>query len=128
MRRCGACKKRWEELVSEEDCVFCKIVRGEMESKVVHDEEEVLAFEDISGKAPVHMLVVPKEHVSSLTEVRKLLSAVTKRLFEVAQTVAEKMDIAESGYVFRINNGPDAGQDVFHLHAHVMGGERLKMP
>ncbi len=114
--------------MSEDDCVFCKIVRGEMESEVVHDEEEVMAFEDISGKAPMHVLVVPKEHVSSLAEVGRLPDAVTKRLFEVAQEVAEKMDVAESGYVFRINNGFDAGQEVFHLHAHVMGGERLGMP
>jgi histidine triad (HIT) family protein len=128
LRRFGAYEKRREEPVSEDDCVFCKIVRGEMESEVVHDEEEVLAFEDISGQAPVHVLVVPKEHVSSLAEVGKLSDAVTKRLFEVAREVAEKMDIAESGYVLRINNGPDAGQEVFHLHAHVMGGERLGMP
>ncbi len=128
MRRFGAYEKRWEEPVSENDCVFCKIVRGEMESEVVHDEEGVLAFEDISGQAPVHVLVVPKEHVSSLEEVGKLPDAVAKRFFEVAQEVAQKMDVAESGYVFRINNGPDAGQEVFHLHAHVMGGERLGMP
>lgn len=128
MRRFGAHEKRWEESMSENDCVFCKIVRGEMEAEVVHDEEELLAFEDISGKAPVHVLVVPKEHVSSLEEVGKLPDAVAKRLFEVAQEVARKMDVAESGYAFRINNGPDAGQEVFHLHAHVMGGERLGMP
>ena len=128
MRRFGTYEERWEEPVSEDDCVFCKIVRGEMESEVVHDEEEVLAFEDISGKAPMHVLVVPKEHVSSLAEVGRLSDVVTKRLFGAAQEVAEKMGVAESGYVFRINNGPDAGQEVFHLHAHVMGGERLGMP
>lgn len=114
--------------MSENDCIFCKIARGEMESEVVHDEEGVLAFRDISGKAPVHVLVIPKEHVSSLAEIRKLPEVVAKRIFEVAQEVAEKMDVADSGYAFRINNGPDAGQEVFHLHAHVMGGKRLGMP
>ncbi len=128
MRRFTAREERWEEPVSKDDCVFCKIVRGEMEAEVVHDEEDVLAFEDISGKAPVHVLVVPKEHVSSLAEVGKLPDAVTKRLFEVAQEVAEKMGVAESGYAFRINNGSDAGQEVFHLHAHVMGGRKMEMP
>ncbi len=114
--------------MSGNDCIFCKIVSGEIESEVVHDEEEVLAFQDISGKTPVHVLVVPKEHVSSLAEVGRLPDAVTKRLFEVAQEVAQEMGVADSGYVFRVNNGPDAGQEVFHLHAHVMGGERMEMP
>jgi histidine triad (HIT) family protein len=110
--------------MSENECIFCKIVSGETESEVVHDEEGVLAFKDISAKAPVHALVIPKEHVSSIEEVGELSAAVTKRLFEVA----EKTGVAESGYVSRINNGPDSGQEVFHLHAHVMGGRRTGMP
>jgi histidine triad (HIT) family protein len=114
--------------MSENDCMFCKIVNGEMESEVVHDEEEVLAFLDINGKAPVHVLVIPKEYVSSLEEVRKLPDGVVKRIFEVAQEVAEKMDVARSGYAFRINNGRDAGQEVFHLHAHIMGDRKMGMP
>jgi histidine triad (HIT) family protein len=111
--------------MSKNDCVFCKIVRGEM----VHDEEEVLAFEDISQKAPVHVLVVPKhkEHVFSMAEMGELPDALGKRLFEVAQRVAEEMGIPESGYAFRVDNGPDAGQEV-HLLSHVMGGKRLGMP
>jgi histidine triad (HIT) family protein len=114
--------------MSENDCIFCKIVSGEAESEVVHDEEEVMAFTDISGKAPVHVLIIPKEHVSSLDEVGRLTDRVVKRIFEVAQEVAEKMGIAGSGYAFRINNGPDARQEVFHLHAHVMGGRKMGMP
>ncbi|QIN78807.1 HIT domain-containing protein [Rubrobacter marinus] len=114
--------------MSDDGCVFCKIVRGEMEAKVVRDEDGVLAFHDIDGRAPVHVLVIPKEHVSSLAEIGRLPDGVAKRLFEVAQEVAEEEGVAESGYAFRINNGPDAGQEVFHLHAHVMGGERVRMP
>ena len=114
--------------MSENDCIFCKIVSGEIEADVVRDEDGVLAFRDINGRAPVHVLVIPKEHVSSLAEVGALPDGVAKRLFEVAQAVAEGEGVAESGYAFRINNGPDAGQEVFHLHAHVMGGERLGMP
>lgn len=83
---------------------------------------------EISGKAPVHVLVIPKEHVSSLEEVGRLPDGVTKRIFEVSQEVAEKMGIAESGYAFRINNGPDSRQEVFHLHAHVIGGRKMGMP
>ena len=114
--------------MSDENCVFCKIVKGELEAEVLRDEDGVLAFRDIDGRAPVHALVIPKEHVSSLAEIAKLPDEVTKRLFEVAQEVAEGEGISESGYAFRINNGPDAGQEVFHLHAHVMGGERVRMP
>ena len=114
--------------MSENDCVFCKIVKGELEAEVVRDEDGVLAFRDINGRAPVHVLVIPKEHVSSLAEIGNVPDGVAKRLFEVAQDVAEGEGISETGYAFRINNGPDAGQEVFHLHAHVMGGERVKMP
>jgi histidine triad (HIT) family protein len=128
MCRSGAYEECWEELMSENECIFCKIVNGEMETEVVHDEDGVLAFKDMSAKTPAHVLVIPKEHVSSLEEVGKLPDGVVKRIFEVAQQVAEKMDVAESGYVFRINNGRDAGQEVFHLHAHVMGGRRMGMP
>ena len=127
MRRFGAHEQRWEEPVSENDCVSCKIVPGEMESEAVHDEEDVLAFEDVSGKAPMHVLGAPKEHVSSPAEVGFLSEAVVKRLLEVAE-VAEKMDVAESAYAFRINNGSDAGQEVFHLHAHMVGGKSMGMP
>src|SRR4051794_8305598 len=126
------CSGAYEEcrggVVSEDDCNFCKIVNGDTDAEVVHDEDGVLAFKDMSAKTPAHVLDIPKEHVSSLEEVGKLPDGVVKRIFEVAQQVAEKMDVAESGYVFRINNGRDAGQEVFHLHAHVMGGRRMGMP
>lgn len=114
--------------MSDEDCVFCKIVKGELEAEVLRNEDGVLAFRDINGRSPVHVLVIPKEHVSSLAGIGNLPDAVAKRLFEVAHGVAEDEGIAESGYAFRINNGSDAGQEVFHLHAHVMGGERVRMP
>jgi histidine triad (HIT) family protein len=114
--------------VSEADCIFCRIVRGEIEAEVIHDEDDVVAFEDINSKAPVHVLVVPKQHVANLEEIGALPDAVVKRIFEVASAVAEKLGVAESGYAVRINNGRDAGQEVFHFHLHVMGGRRLGMP
>lgn len=114
--------------MSDDNCVFCKIVEGELEAEILRDEDGVLAFRDINGRAPVHVLVIPKEHVSSLAEIGDVADGVAKRIFEVAQDVAESEGIAKSGYAFRINNGPDAGQEVFHLHAHVMGGERVRMP
>jgi histidine triad (HIT) family protein len=108
--------------------LFCKIVRGEIEAEVVHDEDEVLAFNDINSKAPVHVLVIPRQHVANLEEVGDLPDAVLKRLFVVASLVAEKLGVTENGYAVRINNGKDAGQEIFHLHLHVMGGRKLGMP
>jgi histidine triad (HIT) family protein len=114
--------------VDERDCIFCKIARGEMDAEVVHDEEDVLAFKDINGRAPVHVLVIPRQHVASLEEITSLPEAVSRRLFEVSSTVADKLGVGESGYAVRINNGPDAGQEVFHLHLHVLGGQKIGMP
>ena len=127
--------------MSEPDCIFCKIARGEIDADgievaktiwaaadVVHDEDEVLAFHDINGRAPVHVLIIPRQHVGSLEEVTQLPESVARRLFEVSSMVAERLGVGESGYAVRINNGPDAGQEVFHLHLHVLGGKRLGMP
>jgi histidine triad (HIT) family protein len=110
------------------DCIFCKIVQGEIKASVVHDDEEVLAFHDVNGRAPVHVLVIPKRHVSSMAEVDGLPESVVKRLFEVCHRVAKELGVDESGYALRLNNGPDAGQEIFHLHFHVMGGKRIEMP
>ncbi|HYZ04748.1 MAG: histidine triad nucleotide-binding protein [Actinomycetota bacterium] len=114
--------------MSEADCIFCRIVRGEIDAEVVYDEDDVLAFEDINSKAPVHVLVIPRQHVANLEEIGALSDTVVKRLFEVASTVAGKLGVTDGGYAVRINNGRDAGQEVFHLHLHVMGGKRLGMP
>ena len=114
--------------MSEAGCVFCKIARGEIDAEVVHDEDDVLAFEDINGKAPVHVLVIPRQHVANLEEIGDLPDAVVKRLFEVSSAVAEKLGVTQGGYAVRVNNGRDAGQEIFHLHLHVMGGKKLGMP
>jgi len=114
--------------VSEADCIFCKIARGEVDAEIVYDEDDVLAFEDMNSKAPVHVLVIPRQHVANLEEIGALPDAVVKRLFEVSSAVAEKLGITEGGYAVAINNGRNAGQEIFHLHLHVMGGRRLGMP
>ena len=109
----------------QEDCPFCQIARGEMETDMVHEEENVVAFEDMNPSAPVHVLVIPREHATAATEVQPER---LKELMDAAQAVAEKQGIAESGYAIRINHGEDAGQEVEHLHVHVMGGQELGMP
>jgi histidine triad (HIT) family protein len=109
----------------QEDCPFCQIARGEMETDMVYEGENVVAFEDMNPSTPVHVLVVPREHVAAPTE---LQPERLKELVDAAQAVAEKQGVAESGYAIRINQGEDAGQEVEHLHIHVMGGRELSMP
>jgi histidine triad (HIT) family protein len=114
--------------VSEDDCIFCKIAEKEIEADIVLEDESVVAFHDMNGRAPVHVLVIPRQHVESMEQTAELPDAVAKRLFGASREVAEKLGVAESGYAVRINNGPDAGQEVFHMHLHVLGGERIGMP
>ena len=111
--------------MSNGDCPFCQIARGEMDSEFVHEEENLVAFEDLDPKAPVHVLVIPREHITAVTDVPQDM---LKQLVDATQTVAEQQDVAESGYAIRINNGADAGQEVEHLHIHVIGGRELGMP
>ena len=103
-------------------------MRKELDSKIVLEDDDILAFEDINGRAPVHVLVIPKKHVANLEEVSKLDAGVAQRLFEASSEVAAKLGVTESGYAVRINNGPDANQEVLHLHLHVLGGRGLGMP
>jgi histidine triad (HIT) family protein len=114
--------------VSEPDCIFCKIASGEIDAEVVLDEGDVLAFRDTNSKAPVHLLVIPRQHVANLEEIGELPDRAVKRLFEVSSAAAEEAGVTKGGYAVRVNNGRDAGQEVFHLHLHVMGGRKLGMP
>ena len=114
--------------MKNEECIFCKIAGKELDAEIVLEDDEVVAFQDINGRAPVHVLVIPRQHVESFAEISELPDSVTKRLFEASREVAEKLGVEESGYAVRINNGPDAGQEVFHLHLHVLGGEKIGMP
>ena len=109
----------------QEDCPFCQIARGEMDTEILHEGEDLVAFEDLDPKAPVHVLVIPKGHITSVTEVP---SETLKELMDATQTIAEQLGVAESGYAIRINNGEDAQQEVEHLHVHVLGGRELSMP
>src|SRR5215218_3380026 len=109
----------------QEDCPFCQIARGEMDTEFVHEGENLVAFEDLDPKAPVHVLVIPREHATAVTD---LSPQMLKELMDATQTVAEKQGVADSGYAIRINIGEDAGQEVEHLHIHVLGGRELGMP
>ena len=109
------------------DCLFCKIINGEIPSKKVYEDDSVYAFYDIAPMAPVHVLIVPKMHISSVNEVTSENSAVISHIYEVAAQLAKELGVAEDGYRIVTNCGKNAGQTVFHLHFHLLGGTALKV-
>lgn len=110
------------------DCLFCKIVAGEIPSTPVAESERALAFYDIAPQAPVHVLVIPKEHITSADEVASEHGGVVDDLVLLAQRVTAIEGIRESGYRLVINVGDDAQMTVAHLHVHVLGGRRMEWP
>lgn len=106
------------------DCVFCKIVAGEIPSKKAYEDERVVAFFDISPQAKTHILVIPKEHIASVAEIDESNSAVVAHIFEVIAKIAREQNL-HGGYRVVSNCGADAGQTVSHLHFHILGGETL---
>ena len=110
----------------DRDCVFCKIVAGEAPSQKVHEDAHVVAFKDVNPRAPLHVLVVPREHVASLGDARD--PALVGRVALAAAKIARDAGYAERGFRVVANNGPDAGQSVPHLHFHVLAGRLLGWP
>lgn len=108
--------------------MFCSMVAGQIETKKVYEDDTTLAFHDIDPKAPVHILVIPKEHISSLREVEEGKKNILGHLLITASKLAEELGVSETGYRVVINAGPDAGQAVDHLHLHLLGGRRLSWP
>ena len=109
-----------------EQCLFCRIIRKEIPANIVAETDEYLAFRDINPQAPVHILVVPRRHVASLNEAND--AALVGRLSLVAAELARQEGIAERGYRTVINTNADAGQTVFHIHLHLLGGRRMGWP
>jgi histidine triad (HIT) family protein len=108
------------------DCLFCKIIAGEIPSKMVYKDKEVVAFADIKPAAPVHIMVVPVKHIVSLAKLSENDSPIVGKMTAVANKIAKEQGIAEKGYRLIINSGPDAGQVIQHLHMHLLGGRELK--
>jgi len=109
-----------------DDCLFCRIVRGEIPAKIVAETEQCIAFRDIDPKAPVHVLVIPREHVDSLDTTNDAM--MIGRMALLGAEVARTEGIAESGYRTVINTNAASGQTVFHIHLHVLGGRRMGWP
>ena len=110
------------------DCLFCRISAGEVPATRVHEDDLVLAIRDVSPQAPVHVLLMPREHVVSARELGEADGAMLGRLFEVAARIAADEGVADDGYRLVTNVGREAGQSVSHLHFHLLGGRRMAWP
>lgn len=110
------------------ECVFCKIVTGESPSEKLYQDEQVTAFRDIRPAAPVHILVIPNKHIASTNELEPDDEPMMGHLFTVAKQLAEQEGIDRSGYRLIINTGQNGGQVVYHVHLHILGGQRMRYP
>ncbi len=110
------------------DCIFCKIIAGEIPSSRVFQDDQVTAFRDINPVAPTHILVVPNRHIASVNDLTQDDERLVGKLFLTARQLAEQEGISESGYRLIINNGRDGGQEVQHLHLHLIGGHKMRHP
>lgn len=109
-------------------CLFCRIVAGEIPAKRIHEDEHVLAFEDINPQAPLHALVIPKAHISTLNDLEPDHDVVVGELVRTAATIAKKRGVDASGYRTVLNCNAHAGQTVFHIHLHLLGGRSMGWP
>lgn len=110
------------------DCIFCKIIKKELKSDIVYEDNETVAFNDINPQAPVHILIIPKEHIEKVSDLNEDNSHITSKLILVANKLAVSTNIKEDGYRMVFNCGANAGQDVFHIHLHLLGGRKFDWP
>ncbi len=110
------------------DCLFCKIINGDIPCDKVYEDDKVLAFNDIDPQAPVHFLVIPKEHIASANEITSANSSIIAHIFEVIAKIAQEKAISHNGYRVVNNCGVDGGQTVGHLHFHVLAGRNIGWP
>ena len=115
-------------MTPDPDCLFCKILAGTIPADTVYQDEECIAFRDINPKAPIHILVIPRAHVDRLSSTTAADAGLLGHLLMTAGRIADQEGIAESGYRVVVNNGRDGGQEVEHLHLHVLGGRSLTWP
>lgn len=110
------------------DCIFCKIVKGEIQGNIVHRDEQVTAFRDINPSAPTHILIVPNKHIDSVNMLIVDDEPLVGHMFTTAKDIAAQEGIAENGYRLIMNTNADGGQTVFHIHLHLLGGAPMKHP
>jgi len=110
------------------DCLFCKIIAGEIPGAIVHSSDRIVAFKDINPQAPTHVLVLPRRHIATLNDLTEADDALVGELVRTAAAIAKKNGHAEAGYRTVFNCNADAGQTVFHIHLHLLGGRKLSWP
>lgn len=111
-----------------EDCLFCKIIKKEIPASTVYEDERIIAFKDINPQAPVHVLLIPKEHYASLNDIPEEKKDMLSHLLLKAREIARENKIAEKGYRIVLNTARESGQEVFHIHLHLLGGRQMTWP
>lgn len=111
-----------------EDCIFCKIIKGDIPSEKVYEDELILAFKDINPEAPIHIVVIPKKHIKSLNELTEKDADIVAHIYIKTKELAQELGINKKGYRIVTNCGEQGGQTVNHLHFHVLGGRNLQWP
>jgi len=110
------------------DCIFCKIANKEINGDLVYEDEDIVVFKDINPVAPVHLLVIPRQHISSIMEIDKSEDGLTAGIFKIIRKIAKEMKIDQEGFRVVMNTGDGAGQSVKHLHFHILGGRKFTWP
>ena len=116
------------DYVHKEDCIFCKIIKKQIPCEIIYEDDKVIGFKDISPQAPVHVVIIPKEHVDDLNALSEEQAEVVGHIFIVAKKIAKELSVSESGYRVVTNCGEAAGQSVKHIHFHLLGGRMLQWP
>ena len=115
-------------MTSDPNCIFCKIINKSIPSKIIHEDELAIAFDDIHPQAPIHTLIIPKKHIVNIIDINDSDRELIGHLFLIAKNVATKRNLDKSGFRLIINNGAGAGQSVFHIHVHLLAGRRFSWP
>ncbi|MCH8021131.1 histidine triad nucleotide-binding protein [candidate division KSB1 bacterium] len=110
------------------DCLFCKIINKEINSDILFEDDDVLAFKDINPQAPIHFLIVPKKHISTINDLQQEDEKLTGKMILTAQSLAKQENIDENGYRLVFNCNSDGGQEVYHIHLHLLGGRQMQWP
>jgi histidine triad (HIT) family protein len=111
-----------------ETCIFCKLAKGMVRAEIILQDDRIIAFKDIHPQAPVHAIIIPREHITALWEADASHEPILGRLLTACNEVAQELGVGTGGYRVVINSGPDAGQSVDHLHVHLLGGRKMEWP
>jgi histidine triad (HIT) family protein len=114
--------------VGREDCVFCQIIDKKISSEMIYEDDDLVAFHDISPQAPSHILIVPKEHIPNLSSVEDANIPLLGKMLDIARQIAKENHFGEKGFRVALNEGKDGGQTIYHLHMHLLSGRRLMWP